>query len=226
VRDSLFDVFFEDVETCSESELLHNMSSPPKSKMTVQPLRSADTRVMAGSIQSATCSSGGLSWVMRIDLDKLIQAYLPTYEAWMADGQVNPGGASAEPRHPDSPARMALTGDHHLRLRCLLAIAQVTAGEIASLTVEHVEALRDLPHEVLCDRLRTISAGIDPSPLQLPALGMATPPDRIDRTCEMAPSRVFYAMSRLSGNTFVRGASAMVAGIVHRNIVRDLWIPA
>lgn len=217
-------------ETACGSDLLHNMSAPPKSKMTVQPLRSSNSKVMATSIQSPSCSSGGLTWIMRIDLDRLIQPLFPEFEAWMADGQVNPGGFAPSVTDGsgrgggESPAKVS--GDHYLRLRSCLVIAQVMAGVAESVTIERVEALRVLPHETLCDQLRTLCAGIDPSPLGLPALGIMTTGDRADRPCETDPSRVFYALSRLSGSTFVRSGSAMIAGLVHGNIVRDLWVPA
>jgi hypothetical protein len=62
--------------------------------------------------------------------------------------------------------------------------------------------------------------------LQLPALGIMTRPDGTDRVNEGNPARVFFALSRLSGSTFVRSASSMVAGKMPRNITFDLWIPS
>jgi hypothetical protein len=208
---------------------LHNMSAPPRSRMTVQPLRSADIQVTVSTPQAGSRSSSGLTWLMRIDLDRLIKAHLPGFESWIADGKLQPGNAADQNETGDSvessPLPAALTGDHYLRLRCCLAIARAMA-ENAPVTTHEVEALRSLPHETLCDELRGLNAAIDPGPLQLPALGIMTRPDDLDRTSEGNPARVFFTLSRLSGSTFVRSASAMVAGNMTRNITFDLWIPS
>ena len=216
-------------EACGRSGLLHNMSSPPKSRMTVQPLRPSSNQVTVRSVPSVTCSSSGLTWVMRIDLDRLIQDRLPEFAAWMADGKLNPGGSAppvaAGPRAGSSSSPATLTGDHHLRLRCCLAIAEAMTGAGTSVTTEGVEGLRALSHENLCDQLRTQCARIKPTSLSLPALGMTTPADREDRGCEESPERVFYVLSHLSGSTFVRSGSAMIAGNFERNVTCDLWLP-
>jgi hypothetical protein len=211
------------------SGVLHNMSAPPKSRMTVQPLRASGTEVPAGSTKASSCSSGGLAWVMRIDLDRLIKAHLPDFESWIADGELHPGAtpAASEDRvaAKAAPLPSPLTGDHYLRLRCCVAVARAMAGG-GLVTTQDVEALRSHPHEALCDELRSLSAAIDPAPLQLPALGIMTRPDGTDRACEGNPARVFFALSRLSGSTFVRSGSAMVAGKLPRNITFDLWLPS
>jgi hypothetical protein len=211
------------------SGVLHNMSAPPKSRMTVQPLRVSGSEVPAGSTAASSCSSGGLAWVMRIDLDRLIKANLPAFESWIADGQLHPGAAPAARENgvavKAAPLPAPLTGDHYLRLRCCVAIARMMSGG-GPVTTQDVEALRSLPHEALCDELRTLNAAVDPAPLQLPALGIMTRPDGTDRSCEGNPVRAFFTLSRLSGSTFVRSASAMVAGKMPRNITFDLWIPS
>jgi hypothetical protein len=211
------------------SGVLHNMSAPPKSRMTVQPLRASGSGVQAGSTEASSCSSGGLAWVMRIDLDRLIKAHVPAFESWIADGKLHPGGDSVASGNgvavKAAPLHASLTGDHYLRLRCCVAIARVMAGG-GPVTTQDVEALRSLPHEALCDELRSLNAAIDPVPLQLPAFGIMTRPDGTDRACEGNPARVFFALSRLSGSTFVRSGSAMVAGKLPRNITFDLWLPS
>jgi hypothetical protein len=53
-----------------------------------------------------------------------------------------------------------------------------------------------------------------------------TRPDDTDRLSEGNPARVFFTLSRLSGSTFVRSGSAMVAGKLPRNITFDLWLPS
>lgn len=210
------------------SGVLHNMSAPPKSRMTVQPLRSAGSEATMRSDQ-ADSSSGGLTWVMRIDLDRLIKAHLPAFDSWIADGELHPGRAPAASgiglAAEAAPLPFPLTGDHHLRLRCCVAVARAMAGS-APVTTASVEALRSLPHEALCDELRTLSAAIEPAPLLLPALGIMVRPDGTDRVCEGSAERVLFALSRLRGDTFVRSSSAMIAGNLPRNITFDLWLPA
>jgi hypothetical protein len=217
------------VESPGRGNALHNMSAPPKSRMTVQPLRPAGSQATVGAGPTSSRSSGGLTWVMRIDLDRLIKAHLLDFESWVADGQLHPGSTAA-PRQTGGKAEptalsLTLTGDHYLRLRCCVAIARAMAGG-APVTTQGVEALRNLPHEALCDELRSLNAAIDPTPLQLPALGIMTRPEGMDRPCEGNPARVFFALSRLSGSTFVRSASAMITGNLPRNITFDLWIPS
>jgi hypothetical protein len=217
------------VELPWHGNVLHNMSAPPKSRMTVQPLRSAGSQTTVGTGLAVPRSSGGLAWVMRIDLDRLIKAHLPDFESWIADGELHPGGTPAASGDrlalEAAPLPAHLTGDHYLRLRCCVAIARAMAGT-AAVTTESVEALRGLPHESLCDELRNLNAAIEPAPLQLPALGIMTRPDGTDRVNEGNPARVFFTLSHLSGSTFVRSASAMVAGNMPRNITFDLWIPS
>jgi hypothetical protein len=215
------------VESLGRGNALHNMSAPPRSRMTVQPLRSAGSQTTIGADPAASCSSGGLAWVMRIDLDRLIKAHLPNFESWIADGELHPDGAAdkGSGKAETAPLPVMLTGDHYLRLRCCVVIARAMAAA-APVTTQGVEALRNLPHETLCDELRTLNAAIDPAPLQLPALGIMTRPDDTDRACEGNPARVFFALSHLSGSTFVRSSSAMVAGKLPRNIAFDLWIPS
>ena len=217
------------VESPGRGNALHNMSAPSRSRMTVQPLRPAGSQTTVSATPVGSRSTGGLAWVMRIDLDRLIKAHLPDFESWVADGKLHPGctpaasgdglavGAASLPVH--------LTGDHYLRLRCCVVIARAMAGG-APVTTHDVEILRGLPHEALCDELRTLSAAIDPAPLQLPALGIMTRPEGMDQPCEGNPARVFYALSHLSGSTFVRSGSAMIAGNLPRNITFDLWIPS
>ena len=211
------------------SGVLHNMSAPPKSRMTVQPLRASSSQLTVSATRAASCSSGGLAWVMRIDLDRLIKAHLPAFESWIADGKLHPGGAHVTSGDgvavKAAPLPVPLTGDHYLRLRCCVTIARTMAAGVP-VTTQDVEALRNLPHEALCDELRSLSAAIDPAPLQLPALGVMTRPDTTDRLCEGNPARLFFALSHLSGSTFVRSGSAMVAGKLPRNITFDLWLPA
>jgi hypothetical protein len=217
------------VESLGHGNALHNMSAPPRSRMTVQPLRPAGSLTTVSAAPAGSRSSGGLAWVMRIDLDRLIKAHLPDFESWVADGELHSGGtpaASGDGLAVEAASLPAhLTGNQYLRLRCCVAIARPMAGG-APVTTQGVEALRDLPHEALCDELRTLSAAIDPAPLQLPALGIMTRPEGMDRPCEGNPARVFFALSHLSGSTFVRSASAMVAGNMRRNITFDLWIPS
>ena len=217
------------VESPGHGNALHNMSAPPKSRMTVQPLRASSSQVPVGSARAASCASGGLAWVMRIDLDRLIKAHLPDFESWIADGQLHPGNPSEtigdDHKAETAPVTATLTGDHYLRLRCCVAIARAMAATVP-VTTDDVEVLRSLPHEALCDELRTLNAAIDPASLQLPALGIMARPDDTDRVCEGNPARVFFALSHLSGSTFVRSGSAMVAGKLPRNITFDLWLPA
>jgi hypothetical protein len=217
------------VESRGYGNALHNMSAPPRSRMTVQPLRPAGSLTTVSAAPAGSRSSGGLAWVMRIDLDRLIKGHLPDFESWVADGELHPGGTPAASGDGlavgAAPLPGHLTGDHYLRLRCCVAIARAMAGG-APVTTQGVEALRELPHEALCDELRTLSAAIDPAPLQLPALGIMTRPDDTDRVSEGNPARAFFALSHLSGSTFVRSASSMVAGNMPRNITFDLWIPS
>jgi hypothetical protein len=217
------------VESPGRGNALHNMSAPPKSRMTVQPLRPAGNHATVSATPVGARSSGGLAWVMRIDLDRLIKAHLPDFESWVADGELHPGGtpaASGDGLAVEAASLPAhLTGDHYLRLRCCVAIARAMAERVP-VTTHDVEALRSLPHEMLCDELRSLNAAIDPVPLQLPALGIMTRPDDTDRLSEGNPARVFFTLSHLSGSTFVRSASAMVAGNMPRNITFDLWIPS
>jgi hypothetical protein len=217
-------------DTIASGTALHNMSAPPRSKMTVKPLRT-ETRAMAiRSGHAASSSSSGLAWVMRIDLDRLIEEHLPDFHSWIADGELRPGRSAPAPGDatlpPTGSVPVMLSGDHHLRLRCCVVIARLPAGIDCSVSNARVEELRKQPHEALCDELRTLNAAIDPTPLDLPALGMMTRPDGTDRAWETNPARVFYALSRLSGNTFVRSGSAMIAGDMSRNITFDLWLPA
>jgi hypothetical protein len=217
------------VESPGHGNALHNMSAPPRSRMTVQPLRPAGSLTTVSAAPADPRASGGLAWVMRIDLDRLIKAHLPDFESWVADGELHPGGtpaASGDGLAVEAASLPAhLTGDHYLRLRCCVAIARAMAGG-APVTTHDVEILRGLPHEALCDELRNLNAAIDPAPLQLPALGIMTRPDGTDRACEESPARVFFALSRVRGNTFVSSGSAMVAGHMPRNITFDLWIPS
>ncbi|MCX7166631.1 MAG: hypothetical protein NTV11_10200 [Rhodocyclales bacterium] len=217
------------MDTPGQGDALQNMSAPPKSRMTVQPLRPTTSQVAVSSVQPVSCSSSGLAWVMRIDLDRLIKSHLPDFESWIADGRLHPGSAAASigdaGKTEAVPVPVSLTGDHYLRLRSCVAIARAMAGAVP-VTTEDIEALRNLPHETLCDELRALSGAIDPVPLQLPALGMMTCPDGTDRVWETNPARVFFALSRLSGSTFVRSGSAMIAGNMPRNITFDLWIPS
>jgi hypothetical protein len=217
------------VESPGHGNALHNMSAPPKSRMTLQPLRSTSSEAPVGSARAASCSSGGLAWVMRIDLDRLIKAYLPDFESWVADGELHPGGTPAASGDglavKAAPLPVPLTGDHYLRLRCCVAIARTMAAGVP-VTTQDVEAMRSLSHEALCDELRALSAAIDPALLRLPALGIMTRPDGTDRPCECNPARVFFTLSRLSGSTFVRSGSAMIAGKLPRNITFDLWLPS
>ena len=217
------------VESPGCGNALHNMSAPPKSRMTIQPLRASSSLTTVSAAPVGSRSSGGLAWVMRIDLDRLIKAHLPDFESWVADGELHPGGtpaASGDGLAVEAASLPAhLTGDHYLRLRCCVAIARAMAERVP-VTTHDVEALRSLPHEMLCDELRSLNAAIDPVPLQLPALGIMTRPDDTDRLSEGNPARVFFTLSHLSGSTFVRSASAMVAGNMPRNITFDLWIPS
>jgi hypothetical protein len=217
------------VESLGCGNALHNMSAPPRSRMTVQPLRPAGNLTTVSAAPAGPRSSGGLAWLMRIDLDRLIKAHLSDFESWVADGELHPGGtpaASGDGLAVEAASLPAhLTGDHYLRLRCCVAIARAMAWGVP-VTNHDVEALRSLPHETLCDELRGLNAAIDPTPLQLPALGIMTRPDDRNRTSEGNPARVFFTLSRLSGSTFVRSASAMVAGNMPRNITFDLWIPS
>jgi hypothetical protein len=217
------------VESPGCGNALHNMSAPPKSRMTIQPLRASSSLTTVSAAPVGSRSSGGLAWVMRIDLDRLIKAHLPVFESWIADGKLHPGSAAAPGKESGkaeaAPMPVPLTGDHYLRLRCCVAIARAMAAGVPVATHD-VEALRNLPHEALCDELRSLSAAIDPAPLQLPALGIMTRPEGMDRPCEGNPARVFYALSHLSGSTFVRSGSAMIAGNLPRNITFDLWLPS
>lgn len=196
-------------DTTANGTALHNMSAPPRSKMTVKPLRTETREMTIRSGPAASSSSSGLAWVMRIDLDRLIEESLPDFHSWVADGDVGqicagPGGrniTSSRIRAGETP-----TGDHYLRLRCCVVIARLAAGIDNSVSNARVEELRKQPHEALCDELRTLNAAIDPTPLDLPALGMMTRPDGTDRAWETNPARVFYALSRLSGSTFVEAA--------------------
>jgi hypothetical protein len=167
---------------------------------------------------------------MRIDLDRLIQEYLPDFQSWVADGELRPGNSAPAvvdaTLPPAGSLPVMLSGDHYLRLRCCVVIARLVAGFADTLSNTQVEELRKQPHEALCDELRTLSATIDLTPLGLPALGMMTRPDGTERAWETNPARVFYALSRLSGSTFVRSGSAMIAGNLSRNITFDLWLPA
>lgn len=199
-------------DACS---VLHNMSSPPRSKITLRPLKiqdgawNTDPDVKIHPLRNQSRSGGGLEWVMRVDLDRLIQSVLPDFDGRSGCGTW--GDTSQE--HPQ------------LRLRCCVVIARSINRTTSPMARDDVDALRDTPFEVLCDELRELNAVIDPTPLKLPAMGMMIQADTTDRSRELNAARVLYVLSRLHGTTFVCGASSMVAGRLHGNICQDLWLP-
>lgn len=208
---------------------LHNMSAPPRSRITLSPLNVPDTvwhrepgpenRQARGTERAA----GGLQWVMRIDLDQLIQRHFPHF---VDSGPHGAWGATQEVAAQPLPAGQ--DGDEeanrYLRLRCCVAIARVI-GRPSIASADVVTALVGVPHEHLCDELRDISSAIDVSRLDLPPLGLLIKADRRERPYETNAARVFYALSRLSGSTFVRDGSAMVSGQLCGNIQMDLLVP-
>jgi hypothetical protein len=192
---------------------------------------------------NALTSHGGLKWVTRIDLDLLIQCHFPEfkdssgYGSWYdqkiniddfpLDVDVVVNGTTLLATESQSERLSQLHNElfPYLRLRCCVVIARSLVDSTQQVSRIEVEKLRDCPFEQLCDALRDSSAALESKSQDLPPLGLMIKADHQSRTHEKNAARVFYALSRLNGQTFVRGASAMVAGRLHGNICMDLWIP-
>ncbi len=197
------------------SHWLHNMSSPPRTKLTLRPLKAAATATSAepGTEEAASIddagTANGLEWVMRIDLDKLIHSKFPEFDGRSGCGKWD-----------------GISEDHPLlRLRCCIVLARYTNDSDLPVGREDVDALRDVPFETLCDELSELNATVNHAQLALPPMGLMLTADSKKRPAEMSVQRVFYVLTRLHGTTFVRGASAMVAGRLHGNVCLDLWLP-
>lgn len=183
----------------------HNSGAPPRAKITLKPLRTHGKTIFSihrGNI--GDLSPGGLAWVVRIDLDKLIQEHFAGF-AWLAT----------------APRKIP-----HLRLKCCVAIARTIGGKTSWIGTEELKVLGLSTFEQLYDELRGILAAIDPAPLDLPPLGMMIRADLQDRPFEPGAARAFYTLSRINGSTFVKGGSAMINGNLDGNIQLDLWVPA
>ena len=197
------------------SHWLHNMSSPPRTILLLRPLKAAGSATPAepGTEEAASidgaATANGLEWVMRIDLDQLIQSRFPEFDGRSGSGKWD----STSEDHP------------LLRLRCCIVLARPMNGADLPVGRQDVDALRDVPFETLCDELRELNATTNPAQLALPPMGLMLNADSKKRPAELNVQRVFYVLTRLHGTTFVRGASAMVAGRLHSNICLDLWLP-
>ena len=181
----------------------HNMSAPPKSRITLRPLREPEVTshrvppLSNSAVGNSIRAASGLAWVMRLDLDGLIEQYLPDFSDRFS-----------------------------YRLHCCLAIARLFSGLSATATQEDVDALRAMPYETVCDELREIDANIAQGALELPPIGLVIDADKRKRPCETNPARVLFVLSRLNGTTFVRDSSAMVSGRFDKNLRYDLWVAA
>jgi hypothetical protein len=191
------------------------MSSPPRTKLTLRPLKVSGGATPAdpGSDDPANIghasTASGLEWVMRVNLDQLIRNLLPDFDGGSGCGT----WGDTTQNHP------------HLRLRCCLVLARAMNQLGGPVGRDGIDALRDVPFETMCDELRELNAAIDPVPLALPSMGLMMPADKMKRPADMSIHRVFYVLSRLYGTTFVSGASAMVAGRLNGNVCLDLWLP-
>ncbi len=226
------------VEITEGTNVLHNMSAPPRSTITVSPLiRSTKWSLKEESQQST--SSSGLKWVMRIDLDELINSHIKNFAKSIkreferkaasetdeyVESLVNVEGLTEKEIKDAREKALFRKYFPYLRLRSCLVICRYAAGLSEKVTFEEVNSYRDLPFESLCDELRSASALI-PVPENLPSLGMVLAADKKVRSTETNAARVIYVLSRLNGTTFVNGGSAMVTGRLHGNIKHDLWVP-
>ena len=224
---------------------LHNMSAPPRSTITLSPLRQRNDDTSLEDVGTNVLTShGGLRWITRINLDMLIQCYFPDfkdsrgYGSWNdlkididdfpndADVVVNGKTLLATESKSERLNLLHIELSPYLRLRCCVVIARSLIDSTQSVSRIEVERLRDNPFEQLCDALRDANATLNPKSLDLPPLGVMIKADNQSRPHETSAARVFYSLSRLNGQTFVRSASAMVAGRLHGNICMDLWVPS
>jgi len=201
---------------------LHNMSAPPRCKITMKPIPQSAVQWRDGcdlklkSVGENSRSAAGLQWVARVDLDALIQSRFPDFAVTRAGaGFKTPLLSRNKYKYPA-----------HARLLCCLVIGRNIEDGESKFTCKDVEVLETLSFDQICDELRNITTKTNAEAASLPSMGIAIAADKEKRPAETSAIRTFHILSRLSGSTFARDGTAMITGRLDSNIRLDLWVPA
>jgi hypothetical protein len=67
------------LQALEHGDVLHNMSAPPRSTLTLQPFQPL---ACSTPEEQEVSTSWGLSWVLRVDLDEILRGTFPNWGGW------------------------------------------------------------------------------------------------------------------------------------------------
>ena len=195
---------------------LHNMSAPPRTRITVRPLRPgagvrrtgpAEMRYEGPTADDATvvAASTGLVPVALLSPVLLTQHWFPTY---VDEGPVGTGATWKDKDKLKGRAAYL----KHLRLRCLVVLSRIALGELRRPNRESVFRLARARLEALEAAYLENVRRLDPLALSLPPFGFAKPitgyTDLVP--VETDPARALALLSRCSGTVFSAGREPLL----------------
>jgi hypothetical protein len=184
----------------SVSGALHNMSAPPRTRVTVRPLGAVANTGGEPAADSADVvrASTGLVPVVAISVERLIRQWFPDY---LDTGRRGPDATWRDlGRLEGKAARLG-----NLRLRCLVVLSRLAVGEMKRPNRPEIFRLADTPVEALeaiyLDNVRRL----DPLDHGLPPFGLVQSADGEGIAWETEPARALAVLSRCGGTVYSAG---------------------
>ena len=199
------------------SRVLNNMSAPPRSLITVRPLRpSTDvsrfgpvrlrTRRSVPDERTVVAMSTGLVPIALLSPALLARQWFPHY----LDVRMAGSGASWDDKDRLKGRAAYLK---HLRLRCLVVLSRIAVGELKHPNRLPVFRLAHTPVEELEATYLDNVRRLDPLALGLPPFGLAKPMPAgrsAPLQVETNPARALALLSRCSGTVYSAGREPLL----------------
>ena len=184
---------------------LHNMSAPPRTRITVRPLRQSTGPIEFPGRKRDTGATG-MTPIALISLPRLIQHWFPRYLDRSAG---NKGPAWRDQSRLKGPA----ASTRNLRLRCLVVLSRVAAGELKKPTRRSIFRLAAVPVEGLEEMYLERVRRIRPLDHDLPPFAFVRPVEESRRELpesETDPARALALLSRCSGTVYSAARSPLL----------------
>jgi hypothetical protein len=147
--------------------------------------------------------------VTRIDVDTFIRSHIPEYRGSFPQYKPNcgPPGWKDSRWIRDKHNCPVLHGGciHQLRLRCLVALSRLAAGNVSAVTRSDVDFLIATDYEELTQEYLENVAKIDPMAHDLPAVAYAYPLGKRVTKVETSLQRTLAIISRTANGLFLGG---------------------
>lgn len=186
-------------EPAAGSGLLHNMSAPPRLKITLNPIQAPPRAAFSDGVAAADQLPQGLRLVARVDLEPFRARVDRGLEF---DCRHIPGGGPWARRHSEIR-----------EMARLILITRMAQG----LPHQGMTALARRSHEYLADELRRRLQAIDAPGPGMPAFAIVcrgAPVVEADVPLETDPARALSLVARVTGSVYVARREPRVASLL------------